>query len=269
MFRSLSSLEARVVLALQWDDRRWTDRSEIVRILGNQASADRVIRSLRKKRWIERIVRGRYLLIPADRGLEGVPEGNVLLVGSQIVDPYYFGYATAAAHYSFTTQSRHTVWIASTKPVRPKRIRGSTFRFVRLSKKRFFGYAPTRVFESEVSMSDLEKTVIDCVDKPQYAGGIGEVTRTIVVASRRILWDAFADYALRMDSVALIQRLGYLAERAGVKIPPTVREKLRSAIKLNSRSYLGSTLRWGKSGTYDGAWQVVVNVPDREILSEL
>lgn len=268
--RTLSSLEAKVVLGLEWQNRRSVDRKEIAHLLGgNVRTADKVIRSLRDKQWIERVARGRYLLIPAERGPEGIPDANVLIIASLLVDPYYLGYATAAAHYHFTTQSRSTVWVATRRIVADRLIRDTTFRFVTLIERKFFGYTPTKVFEAEVNMSDPEKTVLDCVDRVENAGGTGEVARIILGAGLKIDWERLAAYAAKMGSVALVQRLGYLAERVKVEIPAGPRARLRSHMKRGSRSYLASPVRWGRNARYDAEWQLLVNVPDREILSEV
>lgn len=192
----------------------------------------------------------------------------MLAIGRHLVEPYYFAYATAAAHYRLTAQARSTAWIATTKTVSNQHIRGTTFRFVCLVERKFFGYQPTQVFDEEVYMSDPGKTVIDCVDRPDNAGGIGEITRIIVSAARRLNWHTFCDYAIRFRSVATIQRFGYLAQCSGVEIPSESLQRLRASIKPNSRSFLGSTVKWGKKGDYDAEWQVIVNVPSQEITSE-
>lgn len=268
--RSLSSLEAKVVLALEEEERQWVKRDEIIKLLGgNLKRADKIIHSLREKNWIERVAGGRYVLIPAERGPQGIPDANLFSIGKEFVKPYYFGYATAAAHYRFTTQTRGTMWIATTaKALAPKTFRDTEFRFISIAKKKFFGYQAVKVFGVEVNMSDPEKTILDCVDKIDYGGGIGETVRIIIGASEKINWDKLAEYAIRMDSISLIQRLGYLAGRAGVKIPENSKEKLRSQLTQDSRSYLASVPKWGKKASYDADWKLLVNVPDREILSE-
>ncbi len=112
--RSLSSYESKVVLSLVEDGRRELDRAEVIAKLGvSPGSADLVIRSLRRKGWLERAGRGRYLLIPPDQGPEVIGESNILALASRLVDPYYIGYGTAAAHYGLITQVRNVVWIAS------------------------------------------------------------------------------------------------------------------------------------------------------------
>ncbi len=83
--RTLSKQEAKVILGLEWEDRKSVDREEILRLLeGNVARTGKLIHSLIKKRWLERIAPGRYLLIRADRGLEGIPEINEFALGRML-----------------------------------------------------------------------------------------------------------------------------------------------------------------------------------------
>ncbi len=57
--RSLSPYESKVVLSLVEDGRRELDRAEVIAKLGvSPGSADLVIRSLRRKGWLERAGRG-------------------------------------------------------------------------------------------------------------------------------------------------------------------------------------------------------------------
>jgi predicted transcriptional regulator of viral defense system len=267
--RTLSSQEAKVVLGLEWEEQRVVDRSEIIRLLGGDSTkAGKLIHSLRKKRWLERIAPGRYLLIPADRGPEGIPETNPLSLGKHLADPYYFGYTTAAAHYRFTPQSRNTVWIVTPQNVPDRTIRETTYWFANLVGRKFFGYGPEKVFGEEVNLSDREKTILDCVDKIGRAGGIAEVARMIVRAAPALDWGRVGDYARRFGSVALAQRLGYLTTRFGVAVPESGRQMLHDCLKRNSRSFLDPTGA-RKNAAYDREWQVLVNIPEKEIFSDL
>ena len=118
-------------------------------------------------------------------------------------------------------------------------------------------------------MSDIEKTVLDCIDKMGKSGGIGEVTHIIASASNKINWGKLSDYALKMESTSLLQRFGYLADRAGVKIPQKFRRKIHSKLSKNTRSFLASPRIFGKKAMFNSDWQLLVNVPDSEILSEI
>lgn len=218
--RTLSSQESKVVLALSEKGRRETTREDIIRLLGTSPqAADHVIRSLRRKGWLERGGWGKYLLIPPDQGWQALGESNLLALASSIAHPYYFGFATAAAHYGLTTQLRSTIFLVTPQHVRPKEIQGTKIRIVTAAPRRFFGFSPVDVFGYPVMMSDREKTVLDCIDRPALAGGIGESATILAAATRRFDWEKVASYLKQIGSITLVRRLGWLADHTGAEIP--------------------------------------------------
>lgn len=269
--RSLSPYETRIVLSLAEDGRRELDRAEIITRLGVSAdSADQVIRSMRRKGWLERASRGRYLLIPPDQGPDVIGESNLLALASRIVEPYYIAYGTAAAHYGLTTQARNVVWIATTRSgYRPRPLLGASIRFVHLAPRKFFGYESVRVFGYPVLMSDREKTIIDCVDRINLAGNASEVRRMIAVAARRIDWKKIVHYLEQIRSVSLVQRFGYLAGTTEAGIPPEARARLKQQLRPSTRSILGPAKKPPRAIGYDQDWQLVVHLTAQDLGDEV
>lgn len=83
--RSLSSQESRVVLNMAERGSKEIERGEIIDMLGvSPQASDHVIRSLRRKGWLERASWGRYLLIPPEMGPDVIRKSNVLALASRI-----------------------------------------------------------------------------------------------------------------------------------------------------------------------------------------
>lgn len=269
--RTLSGVESRVVLGLEWDKRRTVTIDDVARILRCSRNEARVIaHRLEEKRWLERLRRGCYLFIPAERGKEGVPTMNPLLVGSLLVEPYYYSYSTSNAHYGFTTQMRPTLYLATTKMRRNFKWRNNQFRFVTLSKDKFFGFQEVEVLGARVNMAEPEKTLVDSVDKMKYSGGVGEVLVAIRNGLRKAEAEKLVEYALRMRSKSLIQRMGYfidiLLDEDLADFPEGARKKLLMHVG-EATIYLDPARE--KSGRLEKAWKVIGNVPREELLSEV
>jgi predicted transcriptional regulator of viral defense system len=261
--RSLSTLESRIVLALEEQGRRELNRSAVIQLLGTSpATADHVISSLRRKGWLERATWGRYLLIPPNQGPDALGESNLLALASRITDSYYIGFGTAAAHYGLTTQVRNVIYLVTTKRLRSRRIHDAQVRIVTVPPSRFFGFGPLDVFGYKVMLSDREKTVLDCLDRPTLAGGLGEAAQIFATGVRRFDWKKAADYLDRAGSIALIRRFGWLAEHLGAEIPRGVIERLRRAAERPSVSFLGPRKPAGDVVGYDARWRLTVNVPE-------
>ena len=269
MERTLSANEAKIVLELEWRDQKILTLKEIQEILGCKNGYARVLaHSLVTKRWLEKLGGGKYLFIPASRGPQAVPSFNPLLIGGVFVHPYYFSYQTSNHYYGFSTQIPSQIYIACLKAKKEVRIRRHTFHFVHLKEERFFGYQTVKVFHDEVLMADKEKSVVDSLDKVSYAGGIAQVAAMIHQAQRSLDWEKLAEYALRMGSVALIGRLGFLIQTLDIQVPPHLIEPLQSRIGA-VKTYLAPIRRWGKEGTYDKTWQLICNVPEDHLFSEI
>jgi predicted transcriptional regulator of viral defense system len=260
--RSLSPQESRVVLALTEEKRREVSRTEIVSLLGSSPqAADHVIRSLQRKGWLARAAWGRYLLIPPDQGPDALGESNLLALASRIADPYYIGFSTAASHYGLTTQHRRLICLVTPKHVRGTRIQETEVRIINLGPRRFFGYVPVDAFGYQVMMSDREKTVLDCIDRPALAGGIGETAQIYATAVRRFDWQKALEYLERIGSASLVRRFGFLADHVGVELPGGIYDRLRRAADRPGVSFIGPRKAGSTVIGHQGKWRLTVNVP--------
>ena len=264
--RSLSPRESRVVLNMAEHGSREIERGEIIDMLGvSPQAADHMIRSLCRKGWLERASWGRYLLIPPEMGPDAVGESNVLALASQIAEPYYFGYGTAAMYYGFTTQHRQAIRLVTSVRTRNRRVLDTEVRIVNPVPRKFFGSVPVDVLGYTVMMSDREKTAIDCIDRPDLAGGEGEAATVLATACCGINWHKAASYLERMSSRTLARRFGWLAECAGAEIPEDVLTHLRDLGKGNGRAYFGPRIPVPRAIGYQDSWQLTVNVAGHEV----
>lgn len=212
---------------------------------------------------------GQYERIPAERGTYAFPDPNPLVIGSHLVEPYYFSYGTAAFFHALSTQAWATVYIATDGgKTRSLVIRDKEYRVVGQPKHQFFGATAVEVYGSLAWMAEPEKTVLDSLERPPYAGGLPEVAAMLHAGRARLDWDKLAHSALRFRSQALLQRLGYLVDLLGIQTPPAVRATLQAQIG-KATTYLGVPTRWGRGGDYDANWQIVDNVPRHELLAEI
>jgi predicted transcriptional regulator of viral defense system len=264
--RSLSPHESRIVLALSEQKRREIDRTEVAQTLNiTLSAADHVIRSLRRKGWLERASWGRYLLIPPDQGPDALGESNLLALASRITSPYYIGYGTAAAHYGFTTQIRNVIWLVTPERRRDRLIQDTKVRIVNPALRKFFAFAAVDVYGYEVIMSDHEKTVIDCIDRPDCAGGIGEAAIILGAASDKLDWLKAADYIDRIGSSALARRFGWLADHVAAPMADEVRERLHRHVHSGALPTVGPAAASPGSIGADSFWRVLITATADEL----
>jgi len=271
MSRPLSDLEAKLILHLEWEKQPVVTIEQVMAILGcSYDHARQLLHRLVRRRWLAPITPGRYELIPAERGEHAFPDTNPLFIGSTLVEPYYFSFATAAFFYGLSSQASATVYIATSVRTRQRllTVRGKPYRLIFQRPHKFFGAVEVDAYGSRVMMAGAEKTVVDALDQPVYAGDIPEIAAMLHRGQGRLDLDRLVDYALRFRSQALVQRLGYLADLLRLPLEEPARDRLLAGTG-KSTPYLGQPRRWGTGGTYVATWRIVDNIPRQELLAEM
>ncbi len=266
MDRSLSKTEAKVILDLEWRGQKAVTLAELRKALGASGSYARyVAHRLVRKGWLERVRPGLFQLIPADRGREPVADTNPLAAGALLIAPYFFSFGTACTHHGLTEQVFAEIYLSCRRHRRPETIRDKRYVFIYVSKQHFFGFEEIRILGQPVQLATVERALVDAIDRPRYAGGIGEVSQIAAKAATTVSWDALVEINDRYGSSAIVQRLGYFLDLHQAVLPANVRSDLIGMVRPGSKIQLGSRRRWGTKGKLVQPWNVVENV-SRSIL---
>ena len=142
----------------------------------SEINVRKLLYQLNRKRWIKRLERGKYLIIPLAAGPEAVWSEHEYLIAASLVDLYYLAYATALHYYGYTEKVPDAIIIATTQRKHPVTIDDLTYRFVTLSPHKFFGYAAISLLGESVQISEREKVIADGFDHPKLSGGVLEPT---------------------------------------------------------------------------------------------
>lgn len=267
--RSLSKREADLVLALEWDKQRLLTIKDIAKRLRCSPNyAYRLAHTLQRKGWLETIVPGTFLLVGAERGPKGVPEGNPFVVARVLPKPYFFAYRWACVHHGLGTQVPSVVHVALARRKRPIEIKHMRFEFVALSPKRIFGYEETTQFGEKINVTDMERTILDAIDRPELVGGIEAAAQAVFFGAKKMDHNKILDYLKRFNDAALARRFGYLCDVLKVILPKALNECLASHAK-RLPAYLGTPARWGRGGQIDERWGLIINVPQDELMGEV
>jgi predicted transcriptional regulator of viral defense system len=269
MERTLSRNEAKVVLDLEWRNQKTVTLAELREALGaSEGYARKLAHGLVKNGWLERLRPGLFQLVPAARGREGVADTNPLAAGAVLVSPYFYSFGTACTHHGLTEQVFSEVYLACQEERRPETIRDKRHVFVHVPAPRFFGFEEISVLGHAVQMATTERALLDAIDRPRCAGGIGEVSRIALRAASKLSWKVLLELARKWDSSALVQRLGYFMDLHQVDVPGDVQAALLDLVRTQSKIQLGSRRKWGTSGKLVRPWNVVENVPRDVLISK-
>ena len=211
-----------------------------------------------------RLKPGLFILVPFELGREREYFGNPYIVARELADDpnYYISHASAMDIHQMTTQPQLVVYASAPKVLRPRTVMDTEFRFVRCRKAAIFGIVEHWIVKTDkVRVSDLERTVIDGLTRPEYCGGITEVAKGL--SMRRDDMDAhkLVDYAIRLKIGAVIRRLGFLLELFEMG---ESRETKRLQKRLtNSYELLDPLLP--NEGKHITRWKLRLNVTPEEI----
>ncbi len=267
--RTLGRHEAKIVLSFCEHGREIVTASEIISLLQNEGIARKVIYNLRKKGWITRLTGGRYLFLPPEYGPANLGENNPFALASAVIEPSYIGWWSAASFHGLTTQKPMTLTVAILRQASDQVVEGNKIHFIKLVPRKFFGFKSYDVYGRKAALSTPAKTLVDCIDRPDLAGGPTEITRIVYGASMVVSPEELAAVALQMKSTATLQRLGFLSDLVRWKWPSNIRKRIRDAIPSTVRTTFGRAK--SKSGDigYVSDWGVIAHVSELALLSDI
>ncbi len=269
--RSLSPTESRIVLSLEADGRDELTLDELGRRAGvRRGFARKLAHGLVAKKWLQRIAPGRYLLNPSQHGPDAIPDADPLRLGARLVRPYYLGYGTAAELWGLLLQPGQVYYVVTTRRIATHPEHVAQFRFVRTPPARFFGWATLERRGERISVSDLERTLLDCLKRPDLAGGMGGVAQIATRAAPRLDWARLSGHLERLGERSLSLRLGYLLEAVSrPSSPPAAWVRRWRADPRDPWTPLGPPRSFGRRGLHDRRWHVVRNVPPSVLFAEV
>ncbi len=235
----------------------------------SKASAVRELLSdMSKRGLLMRLKEGVYYIIPYEQNAETfMPDWH--LIAEHLVNnaKHYIGYYSALQIHNLITQPSLKEQIVVSKQIRPAeiKIKDVPFQFIYHNEKHFFGEKKIWIDSyNKVLCSDLEKTFIDCLFKPDYAGGIVEVARAIYTSKDKIKYDTLLEYVKMFDSQAVIKRLGFILEMLDIN-----NKIIADLQQLKTASYVLLDTELPKTGKRNSRWSIQQNLETETIKSAL
>ncbi len=259
--RSLSKAESALVLEMEWKHQASISLKEIQSLLGcSETYARSLAHRLTQKGWFERLRRGVYMLIPADRGREGIGDTNPFIDTHVFEVEAFYSFGTACSYYGFTDQVFTEMYLVTSKRRLPLEIRGKKYVFARVPSKHFFGFQKANVYGRDIQMALPERAVLDALERPEYAGGLSEVSRIIQRAAMKLDHRRLVELARQWDQSAIVQRLGFFLDLHEVPIASEIRKQLKALVRPGNKIHLAPRDRSQKPTQFNSDWLVVENI---------
>ena len=181
----------------------------------------RLLAYLAARGWLVRVRRGLYAVVPLEAEDPSAWLADPWVVASRSFAPCYIGGWTALHHWELTEQLFRTVVVFTATPVRrsTREIQGTSFRLKQVDEQRLFGLSKVWRGRVAVDVSDAERTLVDCFDRPELGGGIRHVADCLQEWFERDAGDRVSrllDDADRLGNRTVFKRLGFVLEARGL-----------------------------------------------------
>jgi len=264
--KALGEVEARLLASLASQNKLIFTIQEAQKVTGSPLPAvHSLVSGLVEKKWLIRLVQGKYLIVPLEAGEKGEHTENWFVIAKNLIEPkpYFISHYSALDIHEMVTQPVMTVYIST--PIRriPKNILGATFRFIYTKPEDPWGIEDVWVTQSQkVKTSDLERTIIDCLDRPDLCGGVSEVAKGIWTKRNEIDYAKLAEYSKKLGRKSVIKRLGFILETYSLgnqEILPGLKEEITNSYTLIDPSLPAS-------GRFKSSWKIRANVEPEELI---
>jgi predicted transcriptional regulator of viral defense system len=264
--KTLGTQTAKLITGLQ--DIRQTiftveDAARILKTPNNLVS--NLLGKAERRGVVTRLRRGTYTLVPYELGSETVYAGDPLFVASKLMGrhQHFLSHGTALAIHGMTTQPRLIVTVSAVDPpARKINAQGTEIKIVGVRAEQIFGVTTYWISNGDrVPVSDRERTIIDCLQRPELCGGYIEVDAGTWMVRDSIDASKLVDYTIRLGVGAVIRRVGHLLDSC--KIGTEVDRKKLTAHLTKTYDPLDPSMP--VQGRYDAKWRLRLNIPQEEI----
>ncbi|MGZ4055544.1 MAG: type IV toxin-antitoxin system AbiEi family antitoxin domain-containing protein [Bacteroidia bacterium] len=219
---------------------------------GKVENINEMVENLVHKKLLARIERGKFCRTNFK---------DELVIGCHLVDDGCVSYWSALNKHGLTEQFPNTVFIQTTKQKAEKTVFGVKYQFVRVALSKHTGIKTQGFGNHRYKITEVEKTIVDCFDLPEYSGGYAELIRAFNEA--KLNSEKLIEYCEAIHNIATTKRMGFLAELLNKKgLKPFIRFAKE---KVNTKYNLFDT-QGSDKGEFVNEWRLRLNISREEIL---
>ena len=222
------------------------ESSSIRELISGTENLNGIVENLVCKGFLYRLERGKYCR-------STFRDENV--IGTFLVSDGAVAYWSALHLHGLTEQFANTVFIQTTRKKKPVSVFGTAYQFIKIHSQKRTGIVYHGYGNYKFPVTDIEKTIVDCFDLPQYSGGYAGLIRAFYDAGLNA--KKLIGYCTAVNNIAVIKRLGFLSELFHKeKLLPFV-EFARTRI---NRSYNLFDPFGENTGESESAWYLRLNI---------
>lgn len=224
------------------------DLQDVCDLTKNINTAKSLIGNLLKDGYIKRVKHNLYAVCDLEYG-QVIPDQY--MIASKIKDDSFISYHSAFDYYGVKNQMFYYVYVSSKKRFENFEFDGYDFIFI--NNKYDFGIEQ----KGKVRVTDKERTVIDCINRTDLAGGDEELFMCLELMGK-LDGDKILKYLSYYNSQKLYAKVGFMLETLNDSfgVREEVIEECRK--KINKRTYYFDSEARRFNNKYTGKWNLIV-----------
>lgn len=218
---------------------------DVAQITGNKRSAQTLLLRYQQKGLISKIRRGSYCV---NNIATNLPEANKFQIASAITSSSYVAYHAAMEYHGLAHQVYFNVDIGGQQAFNSFTFDGNNFCFHQVATHI---YVDTPIADTHVKVTNVERTIVDCIDRIDLCGGWEELINCLL--SVQYIRDEIVLSVLKAyNKIALYKKVGFLFEKLHLPGEGRIIAACLPYAK-ESVTYLTSD---GDSDTFNASWRL-------------
>jgi len=226
--------------------------ADMMRITGfMKGEINELVENLFRHSLLERIERGKYCHYNFT---------NENAIGCFFAQNGTVGYGSALNYHGLTPRFPNAIIIQTTRQRLNARFRGATYRFVTIKPSKYAGIETIGYGGEKFRITSLEKTLVDCFDKPDLGGEYADLIRAFASSDSRP--DKLIEAAGIVRNRAAMKRMGYVAELVKPEKLDSFCQFVRAGL---TNSYDTFDPSGPNTGRMDPRWKLRMNISVNDI----
>jgi predicted transcriptional regulator of viral defense system len=142
-----------------------------------------------------------------------------------------------------------------------KTIFGIRYKFIKVKNEKLIGFKKLGYGNHQFRITDVEKTIVDCFDLPQYGGGYAEIIKAFNNA--KLSAQKMVKYCKAINNIAVTKRLAFLTE---LLKKPDMDYFKKYAQSVKNKKYNLFESGGFQTGKTNSRWNLIINIDEDEII---
>lgn len=177
------------------------------------------------------------------------------IIGSNMVHGGILSHKSALSYHQLAVDDPVNVYISSGHQKKNKTFKGTYYRFIKIRSHKYFGFYEQSTQDGIIRVTDREKTLLDCLDRPQYSTNYFNTLS--LLSNEHIDPDKLLSYGIRMQNLSILKRVAFLSAEMNLTAYEHFRDKVKTLV---NEKYTLLDPTGPESGPFSSKWRIRNNV---------